>query len=745
SGSRTSKVTAKVDVALPCGYFNIWRPLHDSSTQPADRLAHYLPFKFTSGDATADSSQQGICKWDSRISYSSADDEYYQNGLVLPFIKTWYNGTLYTKNVFCKTEHDWGMVYLASNHENPNLQSMLAWRFNYAESKSIIDRFHAVLNFSLFAETAAIQWYIRPLTHKEFSLIPIHVLTAEEALAFPEVPKPPGAKEITSPIDARARIVQQYRGHLLAYREPPNELHTYAVHSVPGFAADLSQYVENEYGFEIWVQLCPATEGTNRWQKVQIARQPLLLGVGGRTRDNDDALARCGLDFRIKLRADIEVPPVSDSLSTALLPLDQGGAQVKPQMDDPRTADFTISVNDPENKVGCLQPPIRAHERVLAAGSEYFAALLASSMTESASKQVMLDNMAYGAVRVAINFLYTGEVSDAVLRNLDDWISLLGVAARLSIPRLHQICQLRILQAAITSVQENSLALSRAALKNNSSRGSSSTVSNGNLDDHSRYSCGPADFVSRCQIPCEFPDEEFFNYLVDIADDNGAQELTDALDRIKHYYPVVIQEHSIRTGPTKPFCALALDTTPPHLDNNHHPHLHNEFPVGFGPDDDDDGHSDDNDNDNDNDNEFGRGHFGRGGDAIGMQHMFMPGPLIQHEHIANMSQAGWPPMKVYLCLADSLAGFLAMGGESPILTTITTTTLPMPFNTRIRLSRSLDLSRKCHALMKRQQLRPLAPQVLHRHQRPVLLPHPRPQQDHRLPGHRMCPNHSHNS
>ncbi|KAJ1884129.1 hypothetical protein LPJ66_010760, partial [Kickxella alabastrina] len=575
-------VTAKVDVALPCGYFNIWRPLHDSSTRPADRLAHYLPFKFTSGDATADSSQSGIRKWDSRISYSSADDEYYQNGLVLPFIKTWHNGTLYTKNVFCKTEHDWGMVYLASNHENPKLQSMLAWRFNYAESKSIIDRFHAVLNFSLFAETAAIQWYIRPLTHKEFSLIPIHVLTAEEALAFPEVPKPPGAKEITSPIEARARIVQQYRGHLLAYREPPNELHTYAVHSVPGFAADLSQYVENEYGFEVWVQLCPATEGTNRWQKVQISRQPLLLGVGGRTRDNDDALARCGLDFRIKLRADIEVPPVSDSLSTALLPLDQRGTQVKFQMDDPRTADFTISVNDPENTVGCLQPPIRAHERVLAAGSEYFAALLASSMAESASKQVMLDNMAYGAVRVAINFLYTGEVPDAALRDLDDWISLLGVAA--------------------------------------------------------------PDFVSQCQIPCEFPDEEFFNYLVDIADDNGAQELTDALDRIKHYYPVVIQEHSIRTGPTKPFCALALDTTPPHLDNNHHPHLHNEFPVVFGPDDDDDGHSDDDDDDNDfghghfGRGHFGRGHFGRGGDAIGMQHMFMPGPLIQHEHIANANR-----------------------------------------------------------------------------------------------------------
>ncbi|KAJ2885232.1 protein modification by small protein conjugation or removal [Coemansia aciculifera] len=561
STKRLSAIRAEVNVPLPCGYFNFWRPLHDCTTPISSKLERYFPEStlISSTTTTTTSSQ-----WDSRISYSSADDEYYENGRALPFIKSWNRGVLSMRNIFRKIEPDWGMAYLAPNNQGPNTQSLAVWRFNYVESRRAIRSFHAVLGFSVFSPTASVQWYIRPLSRLQFKRIPTHILTADEAQSFPEITgrkaSPNGDGDMDAALKTRARIIAKHRGEILMYVDQPDEFNPYISHTVPALVIDLSEYVEGEYGFEIAAAFFPATEGDNRWQKVQIARQALNRPVGGRMLEGEDALVRCGLDFRIKLQDDVIVKEASMELRDALAEV-RISSGLPPMIDD-SACDFVIRVSDPDNIVGSLQPPIRAHERVLAVGSEYFAALLASSMTESAAKQVDLDNMPYGAVRLAVNYLYTGRVPCESDMSLDDWITLLDVSSRLSIPRLHQLCQARIFQEALIAGQSNA-------------------------DEEEVLDTGA---TARYQDMASYPDMSTISYLQDVANDTGARELSCALNRLVAYYPIQVCEERVRSAPAEIFAprsatsSIRIRRVAPHqelVDPNpallgHHPHAHDE-------------------------------------------------------------------------------------------------------------------------------------------------------------------------
>ncbi|KAJ2162155.1 hypothetical protein GGF46_000897 [Coemansia sp. RSA 552] len=513
-GQPTTKVVTTVH--LPIGYFNIWRPLHDRRAPVAPKLARF----FT---GTACLKQDGSVvappdsTWDSRISYSSADDEYYENGVALPFIKGWDHGVLSTRNIFRKVEHDWLMTYLAPVRGDSSHQSLAVWRFNYSGSRRAVDRFHAVLSFSLFSETAAVEWCIRPLSSRRFQKVPIHVLDAEEAAFFPEIPNHEPRTDSSGILEERARIINKYRGQILAYRDQANEFNDVIVHSVPALAADLSAYVEGEYGFELAVALRPSADESNPWQKVQIARQRVRETVGGHLREGEDGMSRCGLDFRVKLRSDVAETPVPAELSQAL-----AGATPPRRMDD-ASCDFTIHVNDPENTVGSLQPPIRAHEQVLQAGSEYFSGLLSSEMAESASKSVTLDSMPYHAVRTAIYFLYTDTLPGKDAMDVDDWIVLLGVASRLSISRLHQLCQEHILREVLRATPAAPL-------------------------DHESY----AELVP-------YPDPETIDAVKAVAGDTGARDLAQALDRLAAYYPIDVCEERIRASSSDEFAQQQND------------------------------------------------------------------------------------------------------------------------------------------------------------------------------------------
>ncbi|KAJ1820246.1 hypothetical protein LPJ60_003313 [Coemansia sp. RSA 2675] len=516
---RSSAIKAEVNIPLPCGYFNFWRPLHDNATPICSKLERYFP-ESAPTSTTLD-------QWDSRISYSSADDEYYENGRLLPFIKAWSRGVLHTRNVFRNIEPDWGMSYLAPNTQSPNLQSLAVWRFNYVESRRAIRSFHAVLSYSVFSSAASIQWYIRPLSQLQFKPIPAYILTADEAQSFPEIANHKRGHSGDGDIDAasrtRARIIERHRGEILRYMDKPDEFNSYASHSVPALATDLSEHVKGEYGFEIAAAFFPESEGDNRWQKVQIARQVLNRPVGGRMLEGEDAMARCGLDFRIKLQDDVVVRETPLELRDALASVSTL-AGLPPTIDDD-SCDFVIRVSDPDNVVGSLQPPIRAHERVLAVGSEYFAALLSSSMAESAAKQVDLDNMPYGPVRLAINYLYTGRIPCDDDMHLGDWIALLDVSSRLSIPQLHQLCQARIFQEALAAGQ--SCAEDEEASDTDTAIGYQDVVG--------------------------YPDMSTIDYLQDVANDTGARELSSALSRLVAYYPIQVCEERVRNGPTETF------------------------------------------------------------------------------------------------------------------------------------------------------------------------------------------------
>ncbi|KAJ1957987.1 hypothetical protein GGI12_004864, partial [Dipsacomyces acuminosporus] len=363
-----------------------------------------------------------------------------------------------------------------------------------------------------------IQWYIRPLSKLEFTHVPIHILSAAEARNFPELPESNIDPDDSQVLEARAQIIEKHRGKILAYREPPDQYNNYILRSVPHLHADLSEYVKGEYGFELAVGLLPATKGQDRWQKVQIARQSITEPVLGRTADGENAMQRCGLDFRIKLRSpDVNVSAVSLELEKALLHPQGGSKAAKLALDGP-ASDFEIRVSDPENGIGRLQPPIKAHERVLAAGSEYFAALLSSSMSESATKEVVLEDMPYGMVRLAVNYMYSGNIPNEDSLDIDEWVLLLDVASRLSIPRLSQLCQARLFTQAVSYAQTRPVC-------------DADVVQNDDADYHKLV---------------EYPDLEFIRHLEDVAASTGAHGLLEALSRLVAYYPTVVCENRIR-------------------------------------------------------------------------------------------------------------------------------------------------------------------------------------------------------
>ncbi|KAJ2367115.1 hypothetical protein IW150_005753, partial [Coemansia sp. RSA 2607] len=387
-GART--VQAHVDVALPCGYFNVWRPLHPRHTAVSERLQRYMVQ--TTAAAAEDDDADGQGAWSSRVSYSAADDEYYQNGVALPFVKGWQRGALHAHNVFRKVEHDWGMAYLAPTPDAARQpagideRAVAVWRFSYAESHGVVDAVHVRAGFAVFDETAAVRWHVRRLDRVPFERVAVHELTPDELQGFPEAAGS-GVQPTAEGLARRARVLAQHAGALLTYRVRGDEHNAYAVVSLPGYAADLSRHVAGAYGFELAAELQPAERGADRWQKAQVARQSLRQPVAGRLREGEAAMARCGLDVRVRLRADV---PVDAAAVTA--------AAAGVRMDDAQT-DFVVHVRDPANTVGALQPPIGAHARVLAAGSEYFAALLASRMSEAAARSVALEDMPYGAAR----------------------------------------------------------------------------------------------------------------------------------------------------------------------------------------------------------------------------------------------------------------------------------------------------------------------------------------------------------
>ncbi|KAJ2759877.1 Peptide-N(4)-(N-acetyl-beta- glucosaminyl)asparagine amidase, partial [Coemansia nantahalensis] len=185
-GASERSFRAEVEVHLPCGHFNIWRPLHDRQAPVASRLGPFFAAAHSLQPDGRPVTAPG-CEWDSRISYSSADDEYYENGHALPAIKGWDHGMMHSQALTRKVEHDWMMTYLQPLPSGQTGPSVAVWRFNYVASRRVVDRLHAVLGFALFAESASADWCIRPLSRRQFIRIPIQILTADEARCFPEL------------------------------------------------------------------------------------------------------------------------------------------------------------------------------------------------------------------------------------------------------------------------------------------------------------------------------------------------------------------------------------------------------------------------------------------------------------------------------------------------------------------------------------------------------------------------------
>ncbi|KAJ1935075.1 hypothetical protein FBU59_005499 [Linderina macrospora] len=206
--------------------------------------------------------------------------------------------------------------------------------------------------------------------------------------------------------------------------------------------------------------------------------------------------------------------------------------------------DFEIKVEDPQNTVGALQPLIRAHSSVLAAGSDYFNALQTSNMTESEAHRVVLEDMPYGHVRRAIHFIYNNAVpNNEYLDNADDWLQLLDVAARLAIPRLVQWCQVELLRIAVTVGSEAHTFDTTDLVLSNEDGDATRVI----YHNHPKVSFG--DHMQLVQ----YPDPEYIKSIIDLVANTGADDLVAALQRLLQYYPIGVCEDRVRAADTRQF------------------------------------------------------------------------------------------------------------------------------------------------------------------------------------------------
>jgi len=113
-------------------------------------------------------------------------------------------------------------------------------------------------------------------------------------------------------------------------------------------------------------------------------------------------------------------------------------------LNDRITSDFIIKLDVPKEieSEDSVEKLFYVHSTVLGSRSDYFQALFNSNMLESQNKCLKLVDISYFILEKLLLFIYTNDLEN--VDKFEDWIDLLYVASRFSMPQLIQICELSI-------------------------------------------------------------------------------------------------------------------------------------------------------------------------------------------------------------------------------------------------------------------------------------------------------------
>ncbi|CAH1756623.1 13327_t:CDS:2 [Entrophospora sp. SA101] len=307
------------------------------------------------------------------------------------------------------------------------------WKFDYRPSKLVIDSLSIKLQFATFDEKASVKWMIQ--------LLPTRSNPDPDWLALVS--------------DTNAFLAQEH------YKILTNNNHKDFTVKI-----DLLDCVRGQHGFKLKALLSSSGKNVHCWQQTQIFRQNKdspyknnknsICGLV----DDDECF---GLDVRVELKPQFvcELPLNNITYSSPASTINQY------ILDDVSTSDFTIvidndydvTISTSASNESSKNKSFHVHSKVLTDNSEYFKALINSSMIESQSRTLLLKDTSYQTMKPILEFLYTGELS-SINNNGDDineenngkdgdsgkyeeeqWIDLLYAATRFLIKPLIQRCE----------------------------------------------------------------------------------------------------------------------------------------------------------------------------------------------------------------------------------------------------------------------------------------------------------------
>nr|CAG8453643.1 9902_t:CDS:2 [Entrophospora candida] len=273
-------------------------------------------------------------------------------------------------------EYDWGMVYLTKELESFNRRpAHVLWKFDYRPSKLVIDSLSIKLQFATFDEKASVKWMIQ--------LLPTRSNPDPDWLALVS--------------DTNAFLAQEH------YKILTNNNHKDFTVKI-----DLLDCVRGQHGFKLKALLSSSGKNVHCWQQTQIFRQNKdspyknnknsIYGLV----DDDECF---GLDVRVELKPQFvcELPLNNITYSSPASTINQY------ILDDVSTSDFTIvidndydvTISTSASNESSKNKSFHVHSKVLTDNSEYFKALINSSMIESQSQEQWID-LLYAATRFLI-------------------------------------------------------------------------------------------------------------------------------------------------------------------------------------------------------------------------------------------------------------------------------------------------------------------------------------------------------
>ncbi|KAI8871097.1 hypothetical protein GQ42DRAFT_162241 [Ramicandelaber brevisporus] len=401
-----------------------------------------------------------------RLSYSTVDNAYYENGTPIKMAQyepvttttttttttsqttastndgwvrknassfTYEDATWVTQNMNHEVEYDHQMAYLS--RLSGDKIGVIGWRVHFINADRVIETASMLLNSAVHDEVSSVTWLIRPLS--KAVVIPDQTdVNNEQQQQTPTATTPDGGKEdgaalaaqygITAPPGVTVQQVREFRdfsgpapsteqkdrlvdvmvtrGGFTRLDQLSPSFDSVNAHDSgpPSGPFNATSLLQGEYGFELFAVLAGDDQDWPRI-KAQLFRVPLSFKIAQNNTTESPA-------------SELEVPDCPFDIRTTWVPvisitelkLAEGDKQ--PVFDDAETSDFVLTLEGDPNR------PIHLHSKVVGPNCVYFGDMLSSSMVEAQQRKTEIaaeeneTDSDLVMLRKCLEFTYTGRI-----------------------------------------------------------------------------------------------------------------------------------------------------------------------------------------------------------------------------------------------------------------------------------------------------------------------------------------------